>query len=225
MSARVLIIDDCRVTTLIVQRYLERFEFEIRAAATGEEGLRIAAEFRPDAILLDRQLPGIDGVEVCRRLREMDATRATPVLMLTGTHDSRARVEALEIGADDYIIKPFVPDELRARISRFLTTRGEYSDRIVEERRTAIGQIALGVRHEINNPLSVVIGRIELVLRNRSIDARDRAHLEEALSSARRIQSLVNTTTETPADQPTSLGGNEYISLVLPVADASPPRS
>jgi two-component system sensor histidine kinase/response regulator len=213
MQSRVLLIDDCRVTAVTVTKYLEPLGFDVRVARTGEDGLRMALESRPDAILLDRRLPGIDGVEVCRRLRLADSTRDTPVLMITSTSDTRARVEAIELGADDYVVKPFEPDELRARLSRFVATRKEYSRRVIDERRNAIGQITLGLSHEINNPLATIIGQLSLLLRKESLDESARSRVEQALSGARRIQALVESASTVPDDEVTEFGGQMYVSI------------
>ena len=213
MQARVLLIDDCRVTAVTVSSFLAPLGFDVRVARSGEEGLRMALELRPDAILLDRRLPGIDGVEVCRRLRQSEATKDTPVLMITSTSDISARVEAIELGADDYVVKPFEPEELRARLSRFVETRKEYSRRVVTERRNAIGQITLGLSHEINNPLTTLIGQLALMLRKETLDAPARRRVEEALVSARRIQALVENAATLPDDAVTEFGGQVFVSL------------
>jgi DNA-binding response OmpR family regulator len=212
MRARVLIVDDCKVTTLTITKCLEPDGFEVRSAHSGRDGLREALEFRPDAILLDRRLPDIDGVEVCRRFRLAETTKSTPILMLTSTGDTKARVEAIELGADDYIVKPFEPSELVARINRFLATRSQYSERVVVERKAAIGQITLGLCHEINNPLTTVIGQLEMLLRRGELNAGDRERASAALEGAKRVRTLVENATA-PPDSVSELGGQAYISL------------
>src|SRR5262249_54643629 len=125
--------------------------------------------------------------------------------------------EALELGADDYIVKPFEPGELRARITRFLATRSEYTERVVVERKTAIGQITLGLCHQINNPLTTVIGRLEMVLRTTDLSSRDRERIQEALANARRVQTLVENAATIPDDKPAELGGQTFIPIAQPL--------
>jgi two-component system response regulator MprA len=117
MSARILVVDDDPAVRNSLRRGLALEGFDVRLAADGEEALRLAAEQRPDLIVLDVMLPGIDGLTVCARLREESSV---PVLMLTARDTVPDRVAGLERGADDYLIKPFAFDELLARIHALL---------------------------------------------------------------------------------------------------------
>ena len=111
----ILIIEDNRNIAEMVGEYLERRNYEIDYAADGLDGLRLASENEYDAIILDLMLPRLDGLEVCRRLRQ-EAKRATPVLMLTARDTLDDKVRGLEAGGDDYLVKPFAIQELEARI-------------------------------------------------------------------------------------------------------------
>src|SRR5690606_40196475 len=102
---RILVVDDDRRITSVLRRGLERAGCEVRVAHDGSEGLRLAQEDPPDAVVLDIMMPGIDGVEVCRRLRSVQPD--LPVLMLTARDEVADRVEGLDAGADDYLVKPF----------------------------------------------------------------------------------------------------------------------
>jgi two-component system KDP operon response regulator KdpE len=112
-GARVLIIDDETQLRRALSRTLGGHGYATREAEDGESGLREFQSFKPDVVLLDLVLPGLDGVAVCRRLRE---TWQTPVIVLSAVGDERRKVEALDAGADDYLTKPFGSDELLARI-------------------------------------------------------------------------------------------------------------
>ena len=113
MPEKILIIEDETALRETLAYTLEREGFAVRAAADGVKALETAAEQNPDLILLDLMLPGIDGFEVCRRLR---AKMNVPILMLTARESEIDRVVGLEMGADDYIVKPFHMRELVARI-------------------------------------------------------------------------------------------------------------
>jgi DNA-binding response OmpR family regulator len=115
--ARVLIIDDDSTICDVVGRYLERDGFEVEAVGDGLVGLDRAIRDPPDLVLLDLMLPGMDGLEVCRRLR---ALAPVPVIMLTAKDDESDRVIGLELGADDYVAKPFSTKELMARVRAVL---------------------------------------------------------------------------------------------------------
>ena len=102
---------------------LERSGYEVLTAANGKSALQLAEERRPALIVLDVEMPGLDGYEVTRRLRAGDATRAIPIVLLT-SHDTEAEVAAgYEAGATEYITKPFSPQELEASIERLLGRR------------------------------------------------------------------------------------------------------
>jgi DNA-binding response OmpR family regulator len=121
VSARILLIEDDPRLAEMVSEYLGQAGFRVSVAGGGNEGLERLAREPFDALVLDLTLPDIDGLEVCRRLR---ARADTPVLMLTARGDAMDRVVGLEIGADDYLPKPFEPRELLARLRAILRRRG-----------------------------------------------------------------------------------------------------
>jgi DNA-binding response OmpR family regulator len=117
----VLVIDDDPTMCEVVARYLEREGFQVAAASDGDAGLRDALATLPDLVVLDLMLPGLDGLEVFRRLRSV---APIPVVMLTARGDEDDRVAGLELGADDYVAKPFSPRELTARVRAVLRRAG-----------------------------------------------------------------------------------------------------
>jgi two-component system phosphate regulon response regulator OmpR len=121
VAARILLIEDDPRLAEMVSEYLGQAGFSVSAAGAGNEGLARLEREPFDALVLDLTLPDIDGLEVCRRLR---ARADTPVLMLTARGDAMDRVVGLEIGADDYLPKPFEPRELLARLRAILRRRG-----------------------------------------------------------------------------------------------------
>lgn len=117
MTARILVIDDDQRLHELLSSYLRESGFRVTTAADGEEGLRVFARDSFDVVLLDLMMPRMNGLEVCRRIRH---TSKVPILMLTARGDEADRVVGLELGADDYIAKPFSPRELVARIRAVL---------------------------------------------------------------------------------------------------------
>jgi two-component system, OmpR family, response regulator ResD len=115
----VLVVDDEPTITEVVARYLERAGYRTRVAANGTQAIEMALSQRPDLVLLDLMLPGLDGLEVMRRLRELDRDRIA-VILLTAKGDESDRVIGLRLGADDYVVKPFSPAELVARVDAVL---------------------------------------------------------------------------------------------------------
>ena len=112
----VLIVEDEAPLVTMLRYNLEREGFAVEAAGDGEEALLRIAEHRPDAVLLDWMLPLVSGLEVCRQIRRAPATRALPVIMLTARTEEGDRIRGLDSGADDYVVKPFSPSELVARL-------------------------------------------------------------------------------------------------------------
>ena len=120
LIGRVLVVEDDDDIADVLRRSLRQEGHEVRTAGDGEEALTMAAEFIPDLVILDLGLPRLDGVEVCRRLR---ADGDVPILILTARSDTGDRVEGLDAGADDYLVKPFERSELLARMRALLRRR------------------------------------------------------------------------------------------------------
>jgi two-component system, OmpR family, response regulator ResD len=121
VDTRILLVEDDFTVAEVVVDYLRHAGLEPRHAVDGQTALEIAAVWRPDLVVLDLMLPGISGLEVCRRLREGgDAQTTVPVIMLTALSEESDRVLGLENGADDYVTKPFSPRELALRVQAVL---------------------------------------------------------------------------------------------------------
>jgi DNA-binding response OmpR family regulator len=136
MKKRILLIEDDADIALSLRHNLEKEKgFLVATARDGETGLRAAVESPPDLVLLDLNLPGIDGLEVCRRLRKTPGTAAIPIIMLTARVGEADRVSGLDLGADDYVPKPFSVKEVVARVRAVLrrTERSEDEDETLED--------------------------------------------------------------------------------------------
>ena len=112
-----LVVDDDETVRDVVRRYLEAGGFTVEMAGDGEEGLRRFAARKPDLVVLDVMMPGLNGLEVCRRLRQ---TSQVPVVLLTALGEEENRIAGLQLGADDYVTKPFSPRELALRVASVL---------------------------------------------------------------------------------------------------------
>jgi DNA-binding response OmpR family regulator len=113
MAQTILVVDDEARIVKLVRDYLERAGFDVLSAHDGETALTLARVEQPDLIVLDLMLPGVDGLDVCRRLRQVSGV---PIIMLTARVEEADRIVGLELGADDYVTKPFSPRELVARV-------------------------------------------------------------------------------------------------------------
>ncbi|MBM3513757.1 MAG: response regulator, partial [Alphaproteobacteria bacterium] len=120
MPGRIMIVDDEPALLTMLRYNLERHDFEVTEATTGEQALELAIRSPPDAILLDWMLPRMSGLDVCRELRRLPNTSHTPVIMLTARVAEADRVQGLSVGADDFVAKPFSIAELIARLRALL---------------------------------------------------------------------------------------------------------
>ena len=161
-----LIIEDDPDIVELVQYNLEREGFRVFAARDGESGLKEASSRRPNLILLDLMLPGIEGLEVCRTLKQNRGTRNIPLVMLTARGEESDIVLGLEMGADDYVTKPFSPRELLARLKAVLR-RGALRDDQAAPTRVERGPLLMdSERHEVTlhgKPLVLTLAEFRLL--------------------------------------------------------------
>ena len=120
MKMHILVIEDEAALVELIRYNLEKEGFRVSAANDGEEGLALLRESKPDLLVLDWMLPHVSGIEICRQIRRKTELRDLPVIMLTARGEEADRIRGLEVGADDYVIKPFSPSELVARIRAVL---------------------------------------------------------------------------------------------------------
>lgn len=141
MDKKVLVVDDEQSIVTLLKYNLEQAGYIVVTAMDGEEGIHIAAEENPDLMILDLMLPKLDGIEVCKQLRQQKIN--VPILMLTAKDDEFDKVLGLELGADDYMTKPFSPREVVARVKAILRRVQTLPD-AVEEKLEDEGQIKIG---------------------------------------------------------------------------------
>ncbi len=147
-NQKILVIDDEEDILELVKYNLSKEGFLVTCATNGEQALKLAAELLPDLIILDLMLPGIDGLDVCRRLKHEEKTRKLPVIMLTAKGEEADVVTGLELGADDYVVKPFSPRVLLARIKAALRRTG--TDESPDQDAIRRGEITINPsRHEV----------------------------------------------------------------------------
>ena len=119
-APRVLVVEDEESLSVLLEYNLKSEGYSVERTARGDEAEILLAENPPDLVILDWMLPGVAGVELCRRLRAREATRTLPVIMLTARGEESERVRGLSVGADDYVVKPFSVPELMARVRALL---------------------------------------------------------------------------------------------------------
>jgi DNA-binding response OmpR family regulator len=145
--ARVLVVEDDPDIAELIRRYLEREGYRVDRLAAGDRVVAQARIDRPDLIVLDLMLPGLDGLLVCQALRQDPVTAGVPVIMLTARGEESDRIRGLELGGDDYLVKPFSPKELVARVAALLrrVDRPKTSSRVLHH-----GTLSMDLeRHEV----------------------------------------------------------------------------
>lgn len=138
---KILIVEDEAKIARFVELELKHEGYEVQTAGDGIGGLQAAQTWQPDLLVLDLMLPGMSGIEVCRRLRGAEDTASMPILMLTAKDDVSDKVMGLDMGADDYMTKPFAIEELLARIRALLKRRAKEAPR--EHTRLDVGNLSL----------------------------------------------------------------------------------
>jgi DNA-binding response OmpR family regulator len=189
---RVLAIEDSRVVQAQLQDILQE-RYLLAVSGDGPEGIAAALAEPPDLILLDIYLPGMDGYAVCRALKADARTREVPIVFITSLGSGEEKVRGFEAGADDYIVKPFYAGELLARVGLHLASRRERRLALEVERLKLLREMAVALSHEINNPLTAILGRLHLAERALTeSDGVAREQLTEVRAELEKIRQIVD---------------------------------
>lgn len=175
----ILVVDDNPTNLSVLSKALKSADYKVRLAVDGEEALAQVARAQPELILLDVEMPNLNGFEACQRLQADPSTQSIPIIFMTALCDPETKLKGLSLGAVDYITKPFEQAELLARVKIHWRLK-QLSDRLEQqvaertaslqqaqvqlvqsEKLSALGQLVAGVAHEINNPVNFVYGNIE----------------------------------------------------------------
>ena len=180
----VVVVDDYADSRALLAMYLRTEGFQVKEAATGMEALELAAT-QPSLMILDINLPDIDGFEVCRRLKSEPRTAGITVLQVSATYrEASHRVRGLDGGADAYLTLPVDREELMATVRALLRIRRAESE---SASLRAITQLANAAAHEINNPLSVITGQLHFLAKNPAVAPERLTQMEEAAFRIREI--------------------------------------
>jgi putative two-component system response regulator len=176
-SGRVLVVDDNELNRKLIRGLLAPLKYEVTTADSGEAALKLAREIKFDLVLLDIMMPGMDGYEVCRRLKGSDRTRVVPVILVTAYNDMEAKIKGIESGADDFITKPPNKTELLAR------TKSLISVKRLNQNLTSIENVLFSLANAVEAKDSYTQGHVERVA-NLAVELGRRMHLtaEEQLA-------------------------------------------
>ena len=180
--ARVLIVEDDRDIAALIAHYIEKAGNSAEIVADGGRALVVARDAPPDLIILDVMLPGLNGLDVCKALRAAPATSAVPIIMLTARGEESERIAGLDVGADDYVVKPFSPNELMARARALLRRTAA---RPVKSAVLRCGPIAVDIESHtvLNNGQDVRLTAKEFLLLQYLLEHRGRVLSRDRLLS------------------------------------------
>jgi len=195
---KALVADDDATTCALLCAVLQELGHEAEAVSDGTSAWTRYQETRPPLVVLDIIMPGMDGIEVCRRIRQLDERRESFILVLTGRDQPGDLTAVLDAGADDYVTKPASAEHIRARLviaerrsAQDVARRKAEAELAVARWRAGIGETAIALQHEINNPLAALLGHAELLL----MEFNDRGEKNEQaliiLEQAKRIGDVV----------------------------------
>ena len=188
---KILIVDDAEDTVELLRKRFRAEGYDTSEAFNGEQALNTVPEYEPDLIVLDVMMPKIDGYEVCQRLKADEKTKYIPVLMLTAKGEVEHKVKGLNIGADDYMAKPFDYKELSARVRSLLSIKATHEKKVEEEKSGALEQMMEQVAHEIRNPLTSVGGFARKVFNKLHEDDPNRKYMQYIIEDVAVLESMI----------------------------------
>ncbi|HEB84109.1 MAG TPA: hybrid sensor histidine kinase/response regulator, partial [Bacteroidetes bacterium] len=209
MSGHILIADDDAYMRKLVTLILSREGFEVTSVENGFDAVKRAGELRPDLILMDVMMPRMNGFEAARQIRSVEECSRIPIVFLTAKDQTDDKRLGFQLGADDYIVKPFDTEELLARVSsRLNKSRQVLLDREAARVET-LGQLIVTLAHYINNALAVIDGRTELTSET---DVKQVKKLKETvLRQSRRIRMVVESLEEMASRR--ELATTDYVGI------------
>jgi signal transduction histidine kinase len=190
-TATILIVDDTPANLAFIVEYLEARRYRILVAQGGEEGLQRAMRVQPDLILLDAVMPGLDGFEVCRRLKARDSTRDIPVIFMTSLADTHDKLIAFAVGAVDYVVKPLQVEEVMARVDAQLALRAMHSQLAAANRE--LETFSYSVSHDLRAPLRAIASFAQIVRKDcgASMGEEGRRYMDTIISTSARMATLI----------------------------------
>jgi len=196
----ILIVDDVAENISLLFEFLISHNFEVSVAENGESALEVIEEYPPNLILLDVMMPGIDGFETCRRIKANPKTQDIPIIFMTALSDTVDKVKGLELGAVDYVTKPFQQEEVLARINVHLTvyhlqTALEIRNQELEAKNAELDAFAHTVAHDLKNPLSAMINLAYLLINSKEVvnfTDKQREYLSYMLLAGRQMDGIIS---------------------------------
>jgi signal transduction histidine kinase len=190
-KSKILIVDDAVDTVELLKKRFRAEGYDTSEAYNGEEALSKVPEYSPDLVVLDVMMPKIDGYEVAKRLKADEKTKYIPILMLTAKGEVEHKVKGLDIGADDYMSKPFDYKELSARVRSLLSIKATHEKKVETEKSGALEQMIDEVAHEIRNPLTAIGGFARKVCHKLAEDDPNRKYMQMIIEDVAVLENMI----------------------------------
>ncbi len=208
-KGRILAVDDTLASLKLLRDMLQAENYEVLSAASGELALNSATNNPPDLVLLDIRMPEMDGYEVCRRLKSQPETRDVPVIFVSAASETGDKVQGFELGAVDYVTKPYQREELLARVHTHIelgrlrnrleelvavrTAELQQSNAALQKSNADLAQFAYSVSHDMRQPLRMVTGHLQLlaIALSDKLEQDDKVNLNFALEGAKRMDAMI----------------------------------
>ena len=219
----VMVAEDDQTTHAMFKRTLKMAGFAVISAFDGEKAIDLCSQTGLSLVLLDVSMPKVSGLEVLKSIRATKSMIDVPVIVCTADSSDEAIQSALDLGANDYLIKPLSVRSLMARVNLHLSMRKMSQELAAQKQNLAIAAMVVTYNHEINNPLSIVVGNLESVFRVNSLPEEVTKRLEAAYSASKRIVSIIKKIRGVPLGPVTFEDYSEttqMISLELPTKKA-----
>ncbi len=188
----IVVADDNRVNTEVIKAILQKSGYQTKTASNGKECIESVNEFKPDLLILDIEMPIMNGIEACRCIKQNDLTKDIPIIFVTARTDDETLIEAFEVGGADYVLKPISRIELLTRIKSVLTHKEMTKKLLKEKMFESVLQTAGGICHELNQPLQIISGAIHLLTIELEENSPLSNHAEKINTQVERIGKITN---------------------------------
>jgi len=214
MKPRILIVDDDEQNLTLLSIKMEREGYEVAKASNGFEAIDRVCSYKPDLIIMDVMMPGMDGYEALRRIKSNEESRYIPVIMLTGRTDVEDKIMGFEVGAEDYISKPFSLVEVAARVKSLLRMRALQNKLRDTEKMAALGEMVDGIAHDVRNPL-VTIGGLARRLYEHETEETHKVYASRIIEAVERLERMLTRIDEYKRILSTTLVEGDINSVIL----------
>ena len=191
MPETILIVDDSKFCTKLLRKYLRGAGFNTIEGYDGEQAIKLSREKLPNLILLDVIMPKINGFSACRIIKKDKDTKDIPIILVTSMNEPRDKVMGFDLGADDYVTKPYNFPELYARIKSLLNVRSKQKNLIQEEKNRTIDQMVDGVAHEVRNPIVSIGGFARRIFNDLPENDPKKKYAEIIMKETARLERMV----------------------------------